>query len=130
MRFPVSVEIFAHVCFIVELLSDSDKHGAVALLGFLGDLIPGTTSVHRHLVMSHFLAVDSELLLTGKAAILLLRKYQRLQDAGGLYSLHFFHLLRLSPKWVGSPFFREMISEQAVCECRPSADSHAPDALP
>ena len=82
------VEVFAYVSFVVILLADADQHGAVGLLGFLGDLIPGAASVHRRLVAAHFVVVDLELLLTGQTAIVLLCKPQCLQDARCLYALH------------------------------------------
>ena len=41
------VDIFAHIGFVVILLADSDKHRAVTLFGFLGNLVPGAASVHH-----------------------------------------------------------------------------------
>ena len=41
------VDIFAHIGFVVILLADSDKHSAVTLFGFLGNLVPGAASVHH-----------------------------------------------------------------------------------
>ena len=82
------VEVFAYISFVVILLADADKHGAVALFRFLCDLIPGAASVHHRLVAIHFIVVDLELLLTGQTAIVLLCKHQRLQDARCLNALH------------------------------------------
>ena len=84
----VSVEIFAYIGLVVVLLADANQHRAIGLFGFLGDLIPGAASVHHRLVAAHFVVVDLELLLMGQAAIVLLCKYQCLQDAGCLYALH------------------------------------------
>ena len=82
------VEVFAYISFVVILLADSDKHRTVTLFGFLGNLIPGTASVHHRLIAAHFVVIYLELLLTGQTAIVLLRKHQRLQDACCLYALH------------------------------------------
>ena len=68
----MSVEIFAYIGFVVILLADTNQHRAVGLLGFLGDLIPGTASVHRRLVAAHFVVVDLALLLMGQTTIVLL----------------------------------------------------------
>ena len=125
----VSVEIFAYIGFVVILLADSNKHRTVALLGFLGDLIPGAASVHHRLIATHFVVVDLELLLMGQAAIVLLCKYQCLQDAGCLYTLHSFHLPRLRPVRTDA-FFREMISEQTACKRQPAANAHCTGCTP
>ena len=125
----VSVEIFAYIGFVVILLTDSNKHRTVALFGFLGDLIPGAASVHRRLVAAHFVVVDLELLLMGQAAIVLLCKYQCLQDAGFFYTLHSFHLPRLRPVRTDA-FFREMISEQTACKRQPAANARCTGCTP
>ena len=125
----VSVEIFAYIGFVVILLADSNKHRTVTLFGFLGDLIPGAASVHHRLVATHFVVVDLELLLMGQAAIVLLCKYQCLQDAGCLYTLHSFHLPRLRPVRTDA-FFREMISEQTACARQSAANAHCTGCTP
>ena len=103
----MSVEIFAYISFVVILLADSDKHRTVTLFGFLGNLIPGTASVHHRLITAHFIVVDLELLFVGQAAIVLLRKHQCLQDAGCLYTLYSFHLSRLRPVRTDAIFQRD-----------------------
>lgn len=72
----MSVEIFAYISFVVILFADSDKHRTVTLFGFLGNLIPGTASVHHRLIMAHFVVVDLELLLMGQTTIVSLCKHQ------------------------------------------------------
>ena len=126
----VSVEIFTYICFVVVLLANPDKHRAIALLRFLGDLIPSTAPVHRHLIAVHLVMVDLELLLTGQPAIVLLRKHQRLQDTGCLYTFHSFHLPRPPARSERSPFFREMISEQTACKRQSAANAHCTGCTP
>ena len=89
----VSVEIFAYIRIVVVLLADPDQHRAIALLRFLGNLIPSTASVHRRLVSSHFIMVDPALLLPAHTAIIFLCKHQRLHNTRCLYALHLSHLL-------------------------------------
>lgn len=125
----VSVEIFAYIGLVVILLADSNKHRTVALFGFLGNLIPGTASVHHRLIATHFVVVDLELLLMGQAAIVLLCKYQCLQDAGCLYTLHSFHRPRLRPVRTDA-LFREMISEQTACKRQSAANAHCTGCTP
>ena len=50
------VDIFAHIGFVVILLADSDKHRAVTLFGFLGNLVPGAASVHHKSQVDFFRA--------------------------------------------------------------------------
>lgn len=103
----MSVKIFAYIGFVVILLADSDQHRTVTLFGFLGNLIPGTASVHRRLITAHFVVVDFELLLMGQTAIVFLCKHQCLQDAGCLYTFHSFHLPQLRPVRTEAIFQRD-----------------------
>lgn len=101
------VEVFAYVSFVVVLLAYSDKHRTVALFGFLGNLIPGTASVHHRLITAHFVVIDFELLLMGQTAIVFLCKHQCLQDAGCLYTFQSFHLPQLRPVRTDALFQRD-----------------------
>jgi len=124
------VEVFAYVSFVVILLADANQHRAVGLLGFLGDLIPDTASVHGCLVAIHFVVVDLELLLTGQTAIVLLCK--KPVFAGCTLPLR---ASSISPPSASARsermlFFREMISEQTACARQSAANAHCTGCTP
>lgn len=87
-----SAEVFADIGLVVILLFDPDKHRAVRLLRLLRNLVSGTPSVQHGFVAGDFIVVEPALLLPGQAAVIFLGKYQGLQDARCLNTLHLIHL--------------------------------------
>ena len=122
----MSVEIFADVGMLVQLLSDTDDDRAVGLLCYVDDLIAGSVFLQTFPVSLNLLAIVSELRILVEPAILFLHKYKRLENTACFDALHANTSLRRRPfRQKDAAQNAERCAQAGACDFAAAAQNHA-----